>query len=752
MNIAQTPMQGYSSVAKVNENTYIITGFTLDSNTNTYIPFVNKYNPNDNTTLTIWGGGHYHNFVNRSNTNIPPTVLPMAVAANDSGQVLILFGNGYDNNSEYAACYPLFDNGTHPFFIGSIENDQIVIYDSIKLDTTESEGYELLSITTTESGIFIISCRDYWWTYYNFEVNYDNLINGSVSSSGGIAAPSNHSSPSTNFGLGDSTRYGHTKVYDTLPPIPQIIEADRASYNHEYGDIIDLDSIVHPIDTHEFIVHNEFVTDSGKKNDFVYLTVEEDGDGPTLYKRNLLQLQLDNDTYTSSVTLGNEVIYYQIHTNTDTTHGYISLGKVSANSSKRKLVHDSSIADINPSLDGIDCTVPSMSTASTVIYGLDKFNIYKIDTGYICLFEVCNYNPNATTYAEKEGDTTCWVLGYSQDLTSWEYKIITKECRTYTNWYLSPVKNGFLLQEDDYYPETMKYYKDFYSEGQEVTVSEDVSTGIHGYKYEPALDQFVNDDGYFLELKIYKFYKDTLEFVEIFSSEFPKAPALSTDEYEEIMFRCGYNYYIDSYFTLSLIDIANSTIHGRYEPKKPIFSDNLTDFNNFGFNEHFLLHVSSSDDSDYIGIYLSTINVADVTQKGTTVSSTLVSELDTKISSVYNKLSSDIAKNTTPSVETLRIEDGRVYISTDKAASVAYITEDTEFRFYYNGNKYQEFTLFLINASDFKITFREEVLYTNDIEPIFSKNLDILKFFSLDGGETWYCAHLGANYLIPRVN
>lgn len=749
MNITQTPMQGCSSVAKINENTYIITGFTSDSTTGTYVPFVNKYNPNDDTTLTIWGGDHSRDFVNRSNTNIPSTVLPISVTANNNGQVLILFGDCYENSNEYAACFPIFNNGEHPLFIGSIENDQIVIYDSIEIDTTESYGYALLSVTTTESGTFIINCMDYSDIYHNFEVNYDDLINSD--SDIGIVAPVNHSSSSSSFGLGDSRQYGHTKVYDRLPPIPQIVEADNEYYYYEYSGVISSGTTVHPINTYEFIVHNTFTTDNGIKNDFVYLTVEGSTYNPTLRKRDVLQLQFDNDEYTRSTVLGNEVLYYQNHDHTDTTHGYISLGKISGNDSKKKLIHDSNLANINPSLDGIDCTVPSMSTASTVIYGLDKFNIYKIDTGYICLFEVRNYNPTATTYSEKEGKTTCWILGYSQDLTSWEYKIITKECSTSTDWYISPVKNGFLLQEDDYNPE-IKYYKDFYSESQEVTIiSEDTRRGIYGYKYEPALDQFVNEDGYYLELKIFKFYEDTLEFVEIFSSEFPEAPALSTGESEEIMFKCGYNYHIDSYFTLSLIDVANNTIHGRYEPKKSVFSNNLTDFNSFAFNEHFLLHVFYSDDG-YINFDLNTINVANVTQKGTTVSSTLVSKLDAKIGSVYNKLSSDIAKNTTPSVETLRIEDGKVYISTDTAASVAYITEDTEFRFYYNGNKYQEFTLFLINASDFKITFDADIHYTNDIEPIFSKNLDILKFFSLDGGETWYCAHLGANYYAPIVN
>ena len=58
--------------------------------------------------------------------------------------------------------------------------------------------------------------------------------------------------------------------------------------------------------------------------------------------------------------------------------------------------------------------------------------------------------------------------------------------------------------------------------------------------------------------------------------------------------------------------------------------------------------------------------------------------------------------------------------------------------------EYYEFTLFLVNAGKFNVTFQDNVVFSNGFTPIFtSSGIDILKFLTIDGGETWYCKQDG---------
>lgn len=72
------------------------------------------------------------------------------------------------------------------------------------------------------------------------------------------------------------------------------------------------------------------------------------------------------------------------------------------------------------------------------------------------------------------------------------------------------------------------------------------------------------------------------------------------------------------------------------------------------------------------------------------------------------------------------------------------ITEDTTFTISTPSDEYKEFTLFLVNAGAYTVSFPDTVVFSNGFEPIFtSSGIDILKFLTIDGGESWYCKQDG---------
>lgn len=214
---------GCTSVTKLTKsNTYIYSIIqsvsTDDGNTNFY-PAIYKYDSDSNTKELIWGTDTdtqitKYEVENKTNTQVPDTISPMAISSNENDQIVILFGTFYDNDMEYAASVNVFD-GVGNIFIGTIENNNIVIRD---VTTPRCYNHILDSITYLESGIFLVTYHEYGESHkgYFFEIDYDVLIKDKSVDTRGVVPPLDHSSVEPKFGIGTTEKYGHTTVSDIV--------------------------------------------------------------------------------------------------------------------------------------------------------------------------------------------------------------------------------------------------------------------------------------------------------------------------------------------------------------------------------------------------------------------------------------------------------------------------------------------------------------------------------------------------------
>lgn len=156
--------------------------------------------------------------------------------------------------------------------------------------------------------------------------------------------------------------------------------------------------------------------------------------------------------------------------------------------------------------------------------------------------------------------------------------------------------------------------------------------------------------------------------------------------------------------------------------------------------------IITNDDSEFVLFYPSYGNsYITIGNTITPDASTAVAVSPTAVARYVNRqfttLSNTINTITRPNIITIPVADTNEVTISVKSGSVfkTEITTNKSFIIDTPDYDYYEFILFLVNAGSYDITFPDNVVFSNGFEPILTTaGTDVLKFVTIDGGESWF--------------
>lgn len=552
-------------------------------------------------------------------------------------------------------------------------------------------------------------------------------------------------------------QYGKVITIGHLPETPTIWESDTTTFYMEY----DSKDFYHPsnfysLDNNRFMLltyaeladASDEITDGGPFiYDFSWYEVDDEGYISQIDRREFISSDEFKGEPTGVYPIGDSVILSTYTKSTSTEHGICTLYKIGLNSDDS--IEWTELSTINPSTMGIDCTIATLiGKNGTTLFDINNLNIVKINNEYICLLKITN-KYNGMIY-----DRSSWVIGKSTDLISWEYKLLSNNINTYSRGFtLLPLNDGYLFEKHTYDRDYLYYYSSYESAPEEVIIEND--NDIFYSLSDVRFDKYTNI------LYIRTNQIATILHLTKTGNTYSISRAYNLGTYMENIdhYDIVNGYIITSDFSLGFYDKSTNTVYGPYVRKKFEWDyDNLKLGSIYAFNEKYLICCDLNHYTNYIydddlgNIHLNTYYIpTDISDTGYTVDPKIISDLNVKIQNTQIEYVQYINEAIETALQpTIHEETGYKYIdlfSNNGNIQVFEATEDAIIRPYNrSGLAYCEITLYITNAGNFNVVLPDNVLLSDGFYPSFTKDgTDVLKFTTIDRGNTWFCQQIGQN-------